>query len=70
MAEQPLEIESASADFLTIPGLLEVINRNENVLSREFAYRAVKRDLIPSYRIGRRIFVRLPEVLAALRQGE
>ena len=64
-----LQSESAPADFLTIPGLLAVINKNGKVLSREFAYRAVKRDLIPSYRIGRRIFVRLPEVLAALRQG-
>ena len=63
------DIERDAADFLTIPGLLATLNRKEKVVSREFIYRSAKRGVIPTYRINRKIFVRLEEVLAALRQG-
>ena len=55
--------------FLTIPGLVKELNRKEKVASREFVYRMAKGGAIPTYRMGRRIFVRLPEVLDALRAG-
>lgn len=54
-------------NFLTVPGLLKVMNRKDRVLSREFAYRMGKNGTIPSYWVKRKIFVRLPEVLDALR---
>jgi len=53
--------------FLTLPGLLKVMNSKDRVLSREFVYRMAKNGTIPTYRINRKIFVRLPEVLDALR---
>lgn len=55
--------------FLTISGLLKELNRKEKVASREFVYRMAKGGAIPTYRMGRRIFVRLTEVLDALRVG-
>jgi len=63
------ESDQATVDFLTIPGFLEVINKDGKVLSREFVYRAAKQNKFPTYRINSKIFVRLEEVLAALRQG-
>ncbi len=62
--------EKTTADFLTIPGLLAILNHDEKVVSREFIYRSAQRGTIPTYRINRKIFVRLQEVLTALRQGE
>ena len=61
--------EQSEPDFMTIPKFLEVINQNGKVLSREFVYRAAQKGKIPTYRINKKIFVRFPEVLAALRQG-
>jgi len=63
------EMEFPESDFMTIPGFLEIMNKNGKVLSREFAYRAAKQGKIPTYRINKKIFVRFSEVLAALRQG-
>ena len=63
----PQEIQTTTPDFTTIPGLLRILNKNEKVLSREAAYRAAKLDKFPTYRMGRKIFVRLSEVLEALR---
>jgi len=68
MAEEE-EIQNSENDFLTIPSFLGIINKNGKVLSREFVYRAAKEGKIPTYRIKKKIFVRLPELLAALRQG-
>jgi excisionase family DNA binding protein len=55
--------------FMTIPTLIGKLNGDGKVVSREFVYRAAKQGKIPSYRIGKKIFVRFPEVLEALRQG-
>lgn len=55
-------------EFLTLPGFVEFMNRDGKVMSREFIYRMAKAGNIPSYRVNRKIFVRVPEVLAALRQ--
>lgn len=67
MVENP-EIASPTQDFMTIPRFLEFINQNGKVLSREFVYRMAKLGRIPIYRIGKKIFVKFDEVLAALRQ--
>lgn len=63
------KVMNVQDDFLTIPGLLAVLNRNGKVASREFLYRMAKAGKIPTYHIGRKIFVRLAEVLDALRSN-
>ena len=68
MEEEP-EIENLTPDFVSIPEFLAFINKDGQVMSREGTYRAAKKGMFPTYRFGRKIFVRIPEVLAALRQG-
>ncbi len=63
------ELLQAKDAFLSIPGLLKVLNKDDQVASREFIYRMAKSGTIPTYRINRKIFVRLPEVLDALRSN-
>ncbi len=69
LREEEQDIENPTPDLASIPGLLAFVNKDDKVMSREFAYRAAQRGLFPSYKIGKKIFVRIPEVLAALRQG-
>ena len=69
LREEEQAIENLTPDLASIPGLLAFINKDDKVMSREGAYRAAQRGLFPTYRFGKKIFVRIPEVLAALRQG-
>jgi len=69
LREEEQDIENPTPDFASIPGLLAFINKDDKVMSREAAYRAASRGVFPTYRFGKKIFVRIPEVLAALRQG-
>lgn len=63
-------MDQNQAEFMTVPHLVEYFNRGgQTVLSREFLYRQIKQGAIPHYRIANKIVVRLPEVLAALKQG-
>lgn len=62
-------MEKHEGEFLTVPGFVSFMNRREQVVTREFTYRAIKRGIIPHYKINRKIFVRVDEALAALRQG-
>ena len=67
--ESEKEIQDVTPDFMTIPGFLGFINKDGKVMSREFLYRTAKQGKIPTYRINKKIFVRLSEVLNALRQN-
>jgi len=65
VTKKPSQLDGV--DFLSLPSLVRVLNRDVKVVSREHIYRQAQQNAFPVYRVGRKIFVRLEEVLSALR---
>jgi len=63
----PQEVNSMESDSKSVQPIPVAEALKRIPVSREFFYRAIKSGKLPSYRLGRRVFVDVDECLAAMR---